>query len=187
MSEPFGPGRLQIYTGEGKGKTTAALGLAIRSCGAGYRVFLVQFDKGHREGHEHYCERPVLRTIPNLEFHPTGLERMMPDGSFRFGVTGADRAEAARGIEIAERALTEPGVDVVILDDVVGGLSYGLLDRPAVDRLLDIWAARRDRELVMTGRDVPAEYLERADLVTEMRKVKHYYDAGEGARRGIEW
>lgn len=179
--------KFQIYTGEGKGKTTASLGLSIRAVGAGFRVAFIQFDKGHREGNEHYSERKVLRTLPNLDLKPTGLERMMSDGSFRFGVTPADRAEAERGLALAEEAVTSGSYDLVVLDDVIGGISYGLVDRSRVDRIIELWSAAKGCELVMTGRDTPPDLVAKADLVTEMRKVKHYFDSGLPAREGIEY
>jgi cob(I)alamin adenosyltransferase len=180
-------GKLQIYTGDGKGKTTASLGLALRAAGAGLKVAFIQFDKGHREGNEHYSERRVVRTIPGIDLLPTGLERMNGDGSFRFGVTPADRAEAERGLALAESAVTGEGYDLVVLDDVIGGLSYGLVDRERLDRIVRLWSERRSCELVLTGRDTPPELVALADLVTEMKKVKHYYDAGAPARKGFEW
>jgi len=179
--------KLQIYTGEGKGKTTAALGLAIRAAGAGWRVLIVQFDKGSRQGNEHYSERTILRSIPGIVLEPTGLERMMPDGSFRFGVTSADRAEAERGLALAEKGVADPSYGLVVLDDLIGGMSYGLIPRPGVDRIIEVWSRSRTCELVLTGRDAPAELVAIADLVTEMKKVKHYFDAGLSAREGIEW
>ncbi len=178
---------LQIYTGDGKGKTTAALGLSVRAAGAGFRVAFIQFDKGHREGNEHYCERKILRTIPGFDLQPTGLERMMSDGSFRFGVTPADLREAGRGLDLAEKAVVDGLHELVVLDDIIGGLSYGLITRERLDHIVDLWSERRSCELVMTGRDTPAELIARADLVTEMKKVKHYFDAGLPAREGIEW
>ncbi|HPR64399.1 MAG TPA: cob(I)yrinic acid a,c-diamide adenosyltransferase [Thermoanaerobaculia bacterium] len=181
-------GKFQVYTGDGKGKTTAAIGLAIRAAGAGFRVAFLQFDKGHDPSREeHYAERRILRITPGIDLFPTGKERINPDGTFRFGVTGEDRDEALRGLHAARTIMESGQYKVVILDDVIGGISYGLVMLDEILELVHIHAANPAFELVMTGRNVPKELADRAHLVSEMRKVKHYFDEGLPARRGIEF
>jgi len=179
---------LHVYTGEGKGKTTSCVGLAVRAVGAGHRVALVQFDKGFDGENEHYSERKVLRTLPGLRLEPTGCERMMPDGRFRFGVQPQDRAEALRGLDLARAAVSSAEFDLVLLDELLSAQQYHLLSEEEVLGLLALWEeAGRPCELVLSGRTRLASVLDRADLVTEMRKVKHYFDAGVPARLGIEF
>lgn len=180
--------KLQVYTGDGKGKTTACVGLAVRAVGAGHRVAFIQFDKGFDGENEHYSERKVLRTLPAITLEPTGCERMMPDGRFRFGVQPQDRAEAERGLALAREAVISSAYDLVILDEVLSAQQYHLLKEGEVLALLNAWEeAGRPCELVLSGRTKLQSFLDRADLVTEMKKVKHYFDDGLPARLGIEF
>lgn len=180
--------RLHLYTGDGKGKTTACVGLAVRAVGAGHRVLLVQFDKGFDGQNEHYSERKVLRTLPGLRLEPTGCERMMPDGRFRFGVQPQDRAEAERALALAREALASSDFDLILLDEVLSAQQYHLITEDELLALLALWEEHdRPCEFVLSGRTRLASVLEKADLVTEMKKVKHYFDAGVPARLGIEY
>ncbi|GIW73269.1 MAG: cob(I)alamin adenosyltransferase [Planctomycetota bacterium] len=182
-------GYVHVYYGGGKGKTTAAIGLAVRALGAGYRVRFIQFDKGHDpERGEHYSERVVLRRLEGLELEVTGCERIQADGSFRFGVEQADRAEAERGLGLAQQAVSSGRWDLVVLDEILGALAYGLVEESEVLAVLDAHAAAGRRcELVLTGHKLTDAIKERADLVTHMRKIKHYFDRGVPARLGIEF
>jgi len=179
--------QLHIYYGFGKGKTTCCMGLALRALGAGKRVAIVQFDKGYDGEVEHYSERHVLRGLEGVNLCPTGAERMMPDGSFRFGAEAQDLAEARRGLEIAHRLVGEGAQDLLILDEILAAAAYGLLSQDDVMRLLDAYDADRRCELALSGHKVWDALVERADLVTEMRKVKHYYAKGVPARQGIDF
>lgn len=176
-----------IYYGYGKGKTTCCVGLAVRGLGAGLRVALVQFDKGYDGEHEHYSERHLLRKLDGIELHPTGCERMREDGTFRFGVEPQDLEEARRGFAIAEDLIRSGDQDILILDEVLAAVAYDLADKSDVERLLDLYDANRSCELILSGHKVWDTLVERADLVTEMRKVKHYYAKGTPARLGIEF
>lgn len=182
-------GFVHVYYGGGKGKTTAAIGLAVRAAGAGKRVRFIQFDKGFDpERGEHYSERKVLRRIPEIELTPTGCERIRADGTFRFGVEPADLAEARRGLAEARAALAGGGYDLVILDEALGALAYGLVLEADILALLDAHEqSGRRAELVLTGHKLTPTIKERADLVTRMEKVKHYFDQGVPARVGIEF
>ena len=182
-----GDSQIHIYYGYGKGKTTCCVGLAIRSLGAGKRVALVQFDKGYDGEKEHYSERHILRQLDGIELYPTGCERMLPDGSFRFGAEPQDVEEARRGMAIARRLVVEGEQDILILDEVLAAVAYELLVQQDVMDLLDVYSADRRCELVLSGHQVWLELVERADLVTEMRKVKHYFGNGVPARPGIEF
>ncbi len=183
---PHAP-RLHVYTGDGKGKTTACIGLAVRAVGAGRRVWMIQFDKGFDGTNEHYAERKVLRTIPLLRLDPTGCERIRPDGTFRFGVTPPDLEEASRGLSLAREAVRSPDYDLVILDEVLSAQQYRLIREEDILELLEDWRREGRAELVLSGRTKLQSVLDAADLVTEMRKVKHYFDAGVPAREGIEY
>lgn len=179
--------QVHVYYGYGKGKTTSCIGLAVRAVGAGRRVDLVQFDKGYDGETEHYSERHVLRQLDGVTLHPTGCERMMPDGTFRFGAEPQDIQEARRGLEIARMLLREGIQDLLILDEILAATVYGLLEREDVMDLLDLYEGDRRCELVLTGHKVWDALVERVDLATEMRKVKHYYARGVPAREGIEF
>ena len=186
--EPPPPPRLQIYTGDGKGKTTACVGLTVRAIGAGLRAAFIQFDKGYDGNNEHYAERYVLRMLPKLSLVPTGCERMRPDGTFRFSNEPQDYAEAARGLAAARTAALSPDFDLVVLDEAVtaAGLT-GLVKEADLLALIADWRKRGRCELVLSGRGLTPALAEAADLVTEMKKVKHYFDDGQIARRGIEY
>lgn len=168
-------GHIQVYTGNGKGKTTAALGLTVRAVGAGHRVWFGQFAKGL------VCnEHKALESF-------SGLVTMRQFGDAGF-VTGepseTDRRLAAQGLTEAREALGSGRYEVVVLDEACVAVHLGLLD------LQDLLAALRGRakgtEVVLTGRNAPGELLEMADLVTEMKEVKHYYSQGVPVRPGIE-
>lgn len=180
-------GRVQVYTGSGKGKTTCAVGLCVRALGHGWRVALVQFDKGYDGTNEHYAERRTLRKLDNIDLFPTGCERMNGDGTFRFGAEERDIAEAQRGLDLAAEAIRSGRYRLVILDEILSAVMVGLFGQDDVTALLDLHAKDPRAEIVLTGYTTWPALIERADLVTEMRKVKHYYDAGLGARPGIEF
>lgn len=167
-------GYLHVYTGDGKGKTTAALGLALRAAGAGLRVYIAQFIKGMP-----YAEHAALERFAgqiDLEQHGRGC-------FIRGAPEQADIDAALAGLEAVRRALTR-GYRLVVLDEANIATQLGLI---SVDALLEVIEARpADVELVVTGRGADARLLERADLVTEMREVKHYYTRGIEARTGVE-
>lgn len=169
-------GYVQIYTGEGKGKTTAALGLALRALGHGLRVAFLQFMKADPT----WGEVVMLRRL-GVEVQQCGLDHWVIKGE----ADGEDLAAAAAGLSRGRALVMSGDYDVVVLDELVTALFFELVP------LDDVLALLRDRpayvELVLTGRRAPSELVEAADLVTEMVAHKHYYDAGVEAREGIEY
>lgn len=169
-------GYVQLYTGDGKGKTTAALGLALRALGHGLRVAFVQFMKADPT----WGEVVMLRRL-GVPVEQCGLDRWVIKGE----ATQEDLAAAAAGFTRARQLVTSGDYDVVVLDELVTAVFFELVP------LADVLALLRDRpasvELVLTGRRAPDELVAAADLVTEMVPLKHYYDAGVGAREGIEY
>ena len=165
---------MQVYTGNGKGKTTAAIGLAVRAVGAGMRVYFAQFLKSGD-----YSEKNVLEALDNLVLRQYGA-----GGFITRRPSAEDRAAAARGLEEAREALKGGAYDLVVLDEANVACGLGLITAD------DILSLLRDRpgttELVVTGRNAAPELIEAADLVTEMKEVKHYFTAGVPARKGIE-
>ena len=168
---------VQVYTGNGKGKTTAALGLAVRASGHGWRVKILQFLKGW----DFYGEIRGLEALPGFELVRTGTPDYVPKG----GARPVDLQEARRGMDLAREAETGGDYDLVILDEINVATDYGLVEPQEVRALLDARSPRT--EVVLTGRYAPEAFLERADLVTEMREVRHPYRKGVKAREGIEF
>ena len=174
-------GIVQVYTGDGKGKTTAALGLALRALGAGLKVAFLQFVKGGVATSELAV---VARLAPRLwlarfadEATPFSLGRGEPSEK--------DRAAAARGWDVARRVMASGAWDVVVLDEIANACRAGLLQVEEV--VAGIQARPEHVEVICTGRRAPPQLLAIADLVTEMKCVKHPYDLGLVARRGIEF
>ena len=168
-------GLIHIYCGGGKGKTTAALGLALRMAGNGGRVFFGQFMKGRL-----YGEHRALSALPQIDVQKFGGPRCLR----REEVTEKDREMARRGLEISRQAMLSGRYDLVVLDEINVTLWFGLLSDEAVKTFLD--ERPGETELLLTGRYAPQWLIERADLVTEMNPIKHYYDSGVMARDGIE-
>jgi cob(I)alamin adenosyltransferase len=166
-------GYIQVYTGNGKGKTTAAIGLAARALGAGLSVCFVQFIKGSE-----YSEIRTLKKL-GVPIHQFGR------GRFIMGKpSDQDKELAVQGLAEVRDLVTGGGFDLIVLDEVNVALDLGVLE---VADVLDILRSKPDGlEIVCTGRNAPKELMEAADLVTEMREVKHYYNAGVPGRKGIE-
>jgi cob(I)alamin adenosyltransferase len=180
-------GQIHVYTGDGKGKTTASVGLIVRAAGAGLNAAFIQFDKGF-EADDFYSERQVLRTLKTVDVQPTGKIRMMPTGQFRFTNSPPDFEEAQRGLKIAQEALVSGKYQLVVCDEILSCLMTKLVKEEEVLALLDAYdAAGRKCDVVLTGRTLPESIKARADLVTEMKMVKHYFNKGLPARKGIEF
>ncbi len=169
-------GYIQVYTGDGKGKTTAALGLALRAAGHGLRTYIGQFMKGWP-----YGELESLRNHPQITIEQYGDQNCWVR---RDQITPEQVARTRRGLERAREAMLSGQYDIVVLDEVNVALWFGLLTVEEVLAFLD--QRPEGVEVVLTGRRAPQELIDRADLVTEMREVKHYYQAGVPARVGIE-
>ena len=174
-------GKIQLYTGKGKGKTTAALGTALRAHAQGKKVAFVYFDKGGN----HYSEAKILDDL-GIEYHRTGLDRIHPEtGKFRFGVKDEDRAEGKRGLEKVDELIRRGDLDLLVLDEINISTSLGILEER--DVLSIIGQKPEQLEIIMTGRDAPQSFLDKADLVTEMSLVKHYFYEGSPAREGLDY
>jgi cob(I)alamin adenosyltransferase len=170
-------GLIQVYTGDGKGKTTAALGLALRAAGNGMRTYIGQFLKGRRYGEM----ESIQRLAPYVTLEQYGLNDWVHVDS----ATPDQRAAAQEGLSQIRQALTSGEYDIVIADEVNIALYFGLLTQEQVIQLMD--ARPPYVELVLTGRRAPDAIIERADLVTEMREVRHPYQQGIAARPGTEF
>ena len=168
-------GYVQVYTGDGKGKTTAAIGLAVRAIGAGLKVFIGQFVKGM-----HYSELNALKRLyPDIVIRQYGrrcfIERKPSE---------EDISAASQGLEDIKKAVMSGDYDLVILDEANIAVYFGLI--PVAEFVKLIEEKPEGVELIFTGRRAPQEILERADLVSEIKEVKHYYQKGVPAREGIE-
>jgi len=170
-------GLVQVYTGDGKGKTTAAVGLAVRALGQGRRVLLVRFLKPAEPASG---EVAFLAGTAGIEILTSGLGIIGPAPDRE-----AVAASVAATFALARQKVAEGGFGLVILDEANNALHRGYL--PLTDLLDWIENLPSGTELVLTGRNAPEAILARADLVTRMEKIKHPYDAGVPARRGIEY
>jgi cob(I)alamin adenosyltransferase len=183
--------QIHLYYGYGKGKTTAAVGLTTRMLGAGKRVAIVEFDKGFDQTKEHYYERRIFLKLKELGYpidvYSTGCERMNEDGTFRFKNAEEDFKEAERALSIVRDLITNGKQDLLVLDEFVAAVNYHLIDAKDLFDIIDLYNKNRRFELVMTGHKLFEGLEERVDLITEMKKVKHYFDKGIQARLGIEY
>lgn len=166
---------IQVYTGNGKGKTTAALGLALRAQGAGLKVYIGQFLK-----RGNYSEIKALRNLKNIKVEQFGC------GCFLKGRPGIkDRQSADSGFSKVKEVVSEKQFDIVILDEINTALSLGLLKLKDVVSLLK--KNPKIPELILTGRNAPSIIIRMADLVSQIENKKHYYKKGLRARKGIEY
>lgn len=169
-------GFVQLYTGDGKGKTTAALGLAIRAAGAGLSVLILQFMKGMD-----YSELSSLKCLPNITVEQLGSNTFCKIGDSNYQM---HRTFAQKGYQRALVAISANLYDVIILDEIVTAAHFNLI---SIQQILDLINKKNPRiELVLTGRGATQELIDACDLVTEMREIKHYYQKGIVARKGIE-
>jgi cob(I)alamin adenosyltransferase len=171
-------GLIQVYTGEGKGKTTAALGLALRAIGRGLRVVMIQFMKGDQETGELNMAQSLS---PQLLIKPMGRDSFVdPDNP-----SPEDVRLAQEALKEAQRILDEKVCDLLILDEVNVAVSFKLVEEDAVLKLME--SKPGNIELILTGRGAPVSFIEKAHLVTNMESTKHYFDQGVAAREGIEF
>jgi cob(I)alamin adenosyltransferase len=168
---------LHIYCGDGKGKTTCAMGLAVRAAGHGRRVVVAQFLKGDNSG-----ERAVLEALPNVTCLPVPQTI-----KFVFAMDDEEKtqAHAQMTAAFARAAALGRESDLLVLDELCGAISTGMVPLEQVLAFLD--SCPETLEVVITGRDPAEELQERADYITEMKKIKHPFDRGINGREGIEW
>jgi cob(I)alamin adenosyltransferase len=169
-------GYIQVYTGSGKGKTTAALGLALRAVGHGLRVCVIQFMKNDKEAGE---IRAAKLLAPHLSIRPMG-----PKGFVLKHPTPLDYQMAREALDLSRAIIGAGDYDVVILDEINVAVHLNLITVEDLLMLMDLKPV--SVELILTGRDARPEVIQRADLVTDMISIKHYFDKGIAARRGIE-
>ena len=172
-------GKIHVYTGEGKGKTTAALGLALRAVGRGYKVIMIQFLKKQTTGE--YLAQSKLK--PYLAIYQFGRQEFYHS---KDGPNPEDVKLAQTGLEFAKKTLAEEKPNLLILDEINVALYFNLLKLTEVNKILD-QAVKQGTEVVLTGQKAKPEIIKIADLVTEMKKVKHYFDKGIEAREGVEF
>ena len=177
MAAGAGLGRVHVITGPGKGKTTAAFGLALRAVGHGLRVSVVQFMKtGETTGEVIAAEQ--LKKVRVAQF---GTGQFVGAGS----ISENDRKSAAKAVEYARKQATGGKCDLLVLDEVNVAVFFGLVTAKEV---IDLLEERTDgMEVVLTGRNAPEEFIQYADYVSHIDTVKHPYDQGVPARKGIEW
>ena len=168
-------GLVQVYTGDGKGKTTAAFGLALRAAGAGLKVGIFQFIKGPR-----HSESTIFKSIDNITIKQCGIGRFIKGRP-----SPADIDAAHKGFREVRDSMVSGRYDVVILDEVNSALGADLINTDEIKQL--ITDKPSSVELVLTGRGYPKSLYKYADLITYMKKVKHPFDHGIMARKGIEY
>ena len=168
---------MQVYTGNGKGKTTAAFGLALRAIGRGLKVYVIQFIKGGFD----YGELYIADKLPNLKLKAFGRGKFVTEKP----AEKEDVKLAEEALALAEKVIKSGEYDIVILDEVNVALDLKLIKTEKVVELVK--SKPRHVELVLTGRYAPKEIIEIADLVTEMKEIKHPFNKGQQARKGIEY
>jgi cob(I)alamin adenosyltransferase len=170
-------GYVQVYTGNGKGKTTAALGLALRAAGHGMKTYIGQFLKG-----QHYGEIAAAEKLsPHIRIERFGREGFV---HITEGPDDEDIRRAAEGLQKCRQAMLSGQYQIIVLDEINTAVLLKVL---TLQDVLDFLAERPESvELVLTGRGAPQAVIDKADLVTEMKNIKHYYERGVKARTGIE-
>ncbi len=177
MTAKNGKGLVQVFTGDGKGKTTAALGAILRAAGHGLNIFIIFFIKGHYA----YGEFSTLSKLPNVKIAAFGLRRFFTSTD----IDPEEKKQAEAALAVAREAICSGRYDLVVLDEVNVALDYQLI---GMDDVINLIKEKPSHvELILTGRHADSRLIEIADLVTEMVKVKHPFDKGVKARKGIEY
>jgi len=170
-------GTIQVYTGDGKGKTTAALGQALRAWGHGQRVLVLQFMKGRIN----YGELSAAERLEGFDIVQCGRETFVN----KENPEPEDIKLAQRGLKLARKEISAGKYDLIVLDELNVALDYNLV---SLDEVLEILSAKpKNMEIIITGRYAPPKIMEIADLVSEVREVKHHYQDGTSAREGVEY
>ncbi len=173
----FNKGIVIVYTGNGKGKTTAAMGQALRALGHGFKVLVIQFMKGKKYG-EVLCAEKLL---PDLKIIPCGLDSFV----MKDNPAPVDIELARQGLKLAKEALASKEYQMVILDEINVALDFKLIP---LEEVLDLIRNKPDEiDLVLTGRYAPQEIIDLADTVSEVKEIKHHYTKGIKERAGIEF
>ncbi len=175
-------GYIQVYTGNGKGKTTASLGLTMRALGRGWSVLIVMFTKGGDDYGELYSFADLTNILTNkLKIVQAGLDRIV----YKNNVTKDDEKTIKNGWDIAKSAIKSGEYQLIVLDEANIAIDLNLID---LKEMIDVLKNKPDNvEIVLTGRNARKEIIDIADLVSEIKPVKHYWDKGVGARKGIEF
>ena len=175
-------GYIQVYTGDGKGKTTASLGLAMRALGRCWKVLIIMFTKGgddYGELNSFMNLSPAIKD--NLKIVQAGLDRII----YKNNETEDDVREIKKGWELAKQAIKNDEYQLIILDEANIAIDMGILD---VDEVVEVLKNKpEEMEIVLTGRNAHPKIIEIAHLVSEIKPVKHYWDTGMAARKGIEY
>ena len=166
-----------VFTGNGKGKTSAAMGVAVRALGHGKRVHIVYFMKGKSP----YGEQIAMSKLPNVTFSRFGLQKYVDPEN----ITPEDKEEASKSISAAQQATLGGNYDLVILDEVNIAAAWKLIEIDRVTELID--NKPTDIDLILTGRYADQKLIDRADLVTEMKEIKHPFASGAIAKKGIDY
>lgn len=175
-------GYIQVYTGDGKGKTTASLGLAMRALGRCWKVLIIMFTKGG----DNYGELVSFRNLSpqiaqNLTIIQAGLDRIV----YSDNKNENDEEEIKKGWEIAKKAIKNDEYNLIILDEANIAIDLGFID---VDEVVDVLKNKpEEMEIVLTGRNANKKIVDIAHLVSEIKPIKHYWDTGIAARKGIEY
>lgn len=170
-------GLVQVYTGSGKGKTSAAFGLALRAIGRGLKVYIIQFIKGGFD----YGELYIVDKLPNLKLKAFGRGKFIVEKP----AEKEDIELAEEALALAEKVIRSGEYDIVVLDEINVALNLKLIN---LEKVLELIKNKpKHVELILTGRYVPSEIIEVADLVTEMKEIKHPFNKGYQARKGIEY
>lgn len=169
---------IHLYYGLGKGKTTAAFGLALRALGQGKKVVFIQWLKGRKDIGEVKIASKLKPKFKMYQFGPKYFTWDPPGPS-------EHKKLALKGLEFLESLITKGGYDVLVLDELIDAVEMKFISKTKTIDLIK--KAVKKGEVILTGHKVPKKFMELADLITEMRKVKHYYDKGQLARKGIEF
>jgi cob(I)alamin adenosyltransferase len=176
-SKPTQRGLVYIFTGDGKGKTSGALGIVLRALGHGLKAYIIFFMKGDYP----YGERRILSQLPNVDFISFGSKDFIDPAN----ITPQAKEQAQQALAHARNIILNGNYDLVVLDEVNVAAAWNLIEP---DEVVKLARDKPDKlELILTGRGASAKLIEMADLVTECLKIKHPYDRGEMARKGIDW
>lgn len=175
-------GYIQVYTGDGKGKTTASLGLAMRALGRCWKVLIIMFTKGGDDYGELNSFMNLSPTIKNnLKIVQAGLDRIV----YKNNETEEDVKEIKKGWDLAKKAIKDDEYQLIILDEANIAIDMGILD---VNEVVDVLKNKpEEMEIVLTGRNAHPKIIEIAHLVSEIKPIKHYWNTGIAARKGIEY